>query len=500
MKFSKKTLLYFFIFALLVVLSRLPSYNILLDTDSSVNAFFARQILRGETLYDRFHTAHHLPGIYYTFLFSFNLFGDQPAAPKLLLFAFIFAGTWLLFLMGRSFFDELTGALGAFFYILGTSQHYLAGNTVEMEHFANMPMIASIFLFYTFIKRNASPVQYIWIGILGAICILYKVTFIASLASVGVAVLISAWMERGQTGNVKKMLLRLAGIAVGVAIPLSLVGLYFANLGLWQRFMLVFTLGFEYANDQSLIVPFPKPFGFPLFMLAMTNIVLLIIGLIGAYRLTYRSITLRTSENLIDITLVLWLIFSLILAGFRGGGYQHYVLVVIPPLVMTAANEIASSYYRWQPVATEKQASFGAGFITFLILLNFLWRNIELYRYYFINPSDRQGTFQVEQARQTEVFDYIRSNTTREDFIYIWSIKLQTYYYADRLPPIDILWPSYVSATGPPERIFDPRTKYIVVADSNIFSRPEWLLKGLEQYYFLETTINGMEIYRRTGL
>ena len=76
---------------------------------------------------------------------------------------------------------------------------------------------------------------------------------------------------------------------------------------------------------------------------------------------------------------------------------------------------------------------------------------------------------------------------------------MQLYYYADRLPPIDILWPPYVSATGPPERIFNQRTKYIVVDDIKIFSRPEWLLDGLEQNYQLETVINRMEIYRRMG-
>jgi len=57
----------------------------------------------------------------------------------------------------------------------------------------------------------------------------------------------------------------------------------------------------------------------------------------------------------------------------------------------------------------------------------------------------------------------------------------------------------YVSATGPPERIFNARTKYIIVDNAKIFSRPAWLLTGLEQNYQLETTINGMEIYRRIG-
>src|ERR1044071_8637653 len=105
----KITLLYFTTLTLLVVVLRLPSLNLLLDTDSSVNAFFARQMLRGEILYDRFHPAHHLPGIYYTFVLAFKLFGDNPVAPKLLLVVFMFASTWFLFLIGSTLFNDFVG-------------------------------------------------------------------------------------------------------------------------------------------------------------------------------------------------------------------------------------------------------------------------------------------------------------------------------------------------------------------------------------------------------
>lgn len=495
--FKKETLVYFIVLALLVVLSRLPSLNLILDMDSSANAFFARQILRGETLYDKFHTAHHLPGIYYTFVYAFKLFGDQPIAPRLLMIAFIFSGTWLLFLLGRIFFNDLIGILGAFFYILGSSQQYLAGNTAEMEHFANPFMIAVFLVFFILLKKNSQPVHFIWVGVLGAVCILYKIIFVGSLAAIGVSVFIAAWMERGQTGSVQKLLFRLVAIGVGLAIPLVMTGLYYASLGLWDRFMLVFEFGFKYANDQSLIVPFPKPFGFPLFMLAMNNIALLVFGLFGAYRMIRRSFPLRTVENQMYLTLVIWLVFSLILAGFRGGGYQHYVLITIPPLALLGGVEISLTWQRWQSSASKTQATIGASVMVALVFLIFLWRNYDLYRQFIPAHPGAMTEFQTSQNNKKAVFEYIKENTSPDDFIYIWSINIQAYYYADRLPPIDILWPSYVSATGPAERIFDPRTKYIIVDDPAVLAIPDWLILGLEQYYVLETTINNMEIYRR---
>lgn len=501
MSVSKKTtLLYFIILALVVVVLRLPSLNLLLDTDSSVNAFFARQMLHGELLYGKFHPAHHLPGIYYTFMVAFKLFGDNPVAPKLLLVVFMLASTWLIFLIGRTFFNDLTGLLGAFFYILTSSQLYLAGMTAEMEHFANLPLIATMFLFLILLRKNAHAVQFIWVGLLGAICVLYKITFVGSLAAVGISMLIWAWLEKSQPGGGKKLFPHFSLTAIGFMLPLAFVGGYFASMGLWQRLMLVFTLGFNYVNDTSLIVVFPKPFGFPLFMVAMNNITLLVFGLFGAYRLIRRTFPLRTPENLTDLTLVLWLIISFALAGFRGGGFPHYPLISIPPLALMGGIEISSNYQRWQSTSSKKQAWLGAGLMTALIFINFLWRNYDLYRQYIPNQPGQETAYQAVQDHQDAVFDYIKLHTTPDDFIYVWSINLQLYYYADRLPPIDILWPSYISATGrPPERIFNQRTKYIVVDDIKIFSRPQWLLDELKQNYHLETVINGMEIYRRVG-
>ena len=494
---KKETLIYFILLALLVVGLRLPSIDLLLDTDSSANAFFARQMLRGEILYDKFHPAHHLPGIYYTFVLAFKLFGDNPAAPKLLLIAVMLASTWLIFLIGGAFFNEQAGVLGAIFYVLASSQLYLAGMTAEMEHFANLPLIATMFAFLILLRKNSSTVPFIWVGLLGAICISYKIIFIGSLAAAGIAILIVAWTEKGQADNEKRLLFRLSAIAFGLILPLALVGGYFASIGLWQRLLLVFTLGLNYVNDASLIVAFPKPFGFPLFMIAMNNIALLVFGLFGTYRLIRRAIPLRTSENLTDFTLALWLIISLALAGFRGGGFPHYPLIAIPPLALIGGIEISLNYQSWQIKSSKKQAQLGAGLMTALIVINFLWRNYDLYRQFIPDKPGQETTYQSSKEQQNTLFDYIKSHTTPDDLIYVWSINMQLYYYADRMPPIDILWPSYVSATGPPERIFNPRTKYIVVDDVKIFSRPQWLLNGLEQNYRLEKVINGMEIYRR---
>jgi hypothetical protein len=499
----KKTLWISF-FTLLIFIIRLPSLNAILDTDSSVNAFFARQMMNGEILYDKYHPAHHLPGIYYTFVFAFKLFGDSSIAPKLLLLFFFVASTWLIFRMGCVFFDDYAGILGAIFYVLASSQVTLSGMTFEMEHFANLPLTATLFLYLILLRKNSPAIQFIWVGVLGAVCILYKIIFIGPMAAIGISIIAEAWLERKQPGNGKKIFLRTISIILGFMIPLVLVGGYFASMGLWNRVVLVFTLGFNYFNDKALLpggMVFPKPFGFPLFMIAMNNIALLVFGSIGTYRLIRCAFPMRNSQDLTQFTLVLWIIISFGLAGLRGSGFAHYVLVVVPPLSLMAGFEISTTYQRWQTTAPGKRALFGAGVMMILVVINFFWRNYDLYHRYIqyslgqASQKDEYFTYAQDQVEVLAVIDYLKLHSTSEDYIYVWSTNLQAYYYADRLPPMEILWPEYVSATGAPQRIFNPLTKYIIVDPVKI--RPQWLTDGLEMKYVLEAIVEEQEIYRR---
>ena len=96
-----------------------------------------------------------------------------------------------------------------------------------------------------------------------------------------------------------------------------------------------------------------------------------------------------------------------------------------------------------------------------------------------------------------KIAQYLQSHTTKDDFIYTWSDNAQIYYLTDRQAPIDIIWPSYAEATGPYQRIFIPRTKYIIVGNSIVAAKPNWLSKELEKSYTLETIIEDMKIYHR---
>jgi hypothetical protein len=364
------------------------------------------------------------------------------------------------------------------------------------------------------LRKDATAVQFIGVGMLGAVSFLYKVTFVAPLAIAGVSIFAVGWLERYRGGNARRVLLRLGALAIGFVLPLLFAGGYFAGAGLWPRLMLVFSYGSAYFNDTARMgmmgdLLFPRPFGFPLFMMAMNNLALLLFGSIGTYRLARRAFPLRTLDQVADFALVSWVVASFALTGLRGGGFAHYVIIVIPPLAMAAGIEISAAYNRWKDSISAKRAFVFANVATLLVVANFIWRNFDLYRYYLPYKSGRYSFEEFTRGlsfdglswpgRELAVAEYIEAHTTPDDRIYVWGIYMQLYYYADREPPIDFLWPSYVSATGPPQRIFEARTRYLIVDSEELYFRPQWLIDGLERQYVLETVINNYEIYRRLG-
>jgi hypothetical protein len=346
---------------------------------------------------------------------------------------------------------------------------------------------------------------------LGAISMLYKIIFIAPLAVAGISILILAWLERDQVRSLERAFLRIAWMFLGFVIPLVAVGIYFASQGLLDRLFWVFKIGFGYIHGGGMFEWLPPPFGFPIFWMGVNNTVLLIFGLQGAYRCARRAIPLRDMNQMTNLMLVLWFVVSFMEAGLRRGSWEHYALLVVPPLSLMGAYEISAAYQRWKLNGTGSRARLGAGIMTGLVLLNSVAMNYDFYSHYILYElgeitreefahgyTGTSGT--GPNAFYAEVIgEYLQGHTTSDDLIYLASNNVQSYYYADRKPPVQVLSPDYLFLAGPPEQIFDPRTKYIVLDQPDRINRPQWLMDGLKRDYSLETVIGGQEIYRRNS-
>jgi hypothetical protein len=178
---------------------------------------------------------------------------------------------------------------------------------------------------------------------------------------------------------------------------------------------------------------------------------------------------------------------------------------------MMGAYEINAAQERWKTSKSSQQAMLGVGIMSALVVLNFIVMDYSFYSHYVsykLGDISRQdfilgyrGTSGTGLAAlNAEIIgDYLQAHTSSNDRIYLATDNVQSYYYADRKPPVEVLWPDYLFAFGSPDQVFSPHTKYIVLDKPENLNHPQWLMDGLHRDYHLETIIGGQEIYRRNS-
>lgn len=506
--------LIFLLLALLVLLLRLPSLEQPFDNDSSANAYHARLIIQGEPLYGSHHPAHHLPGIYYTNAFAFLLFGDTVWAVKFFLLLWIIAATYLIYRLGSLMMDRLAGILGALFFAVLTSHLWLWGTTAETELFANLPRIAAVLLLMYLVSKQAAPWHFVWVGLLAAVAFLFKAVYLSPLVLTAFVLLVELWWHREGISNWQSAFVRGAWTGAGFLFGVLPVLLYFWAIDLLPRLWLVFSLGREYvqfrnADPETLLL---WPF-YGIIALGKNNLALLVYSFSGfAFILltTYRQSRSATQrQNLLPFYIAVWYFLSFVEAQVTRVFFYHYYLLIVPALALLAAwfvAKLCDDVYR-----SEQQGRWLVPLIVSCLLLPALFisagQNLNYYNQYvqyktgritrtdFIRDSWPGVGSQLVMVQ--ELADYIAKQTAPDEQIYYWSGGVQLYYLANRRSSLDVIWPLYAEATGPYQRIFSQKTKYLILGESNNMPRPEWLEAGLIDDYALETIIHGQEVYRR---
>ncbi len=492
----------------LVVLVRLPSIQQPLDNDSGAIAYHARLINQGEPLYGTHHPAHHLPGSYYTYAFIFRILGDNPASLKIALIFVVWLTAWLLFLLGRQLAGEKAGFLAAAFFALIGSMTNLLGDSAEIELFANLPLTLGIWLAARLIQKRSQPAVYILAGMVGALAFLYKVNYLASLAALGVAILLEAVLEKKNTGWIT-FIWRSLALLCGVGIVLGPVVGYFISLGYWERFLLVFQMGVNYVGMNQ-----AQPVSFfiliPILIILQANAALFVISMVGAIRIikqTPQVLRSDRSQGLVHILVVTWLVVSIFEVGSSRMPFPHYGLLLIPPLSLVTALEIIA-IYKQIPKSSFRLACLPALMVA-MIIANTLFTSRNYLGGYFqyitgqktCTEFVRQDTGLGDQKNEAILTaNYLASHTFPTETIFLWSDQAQIYYHANRRASTDIIWPQYIAALGSPERVFVSRPRYIVIGPvflKNYQTPPDWLVQELASHYSYETTIGPNSLYRR---
>ena len=513
---SKPTLLVWIGLLGLILLLRVPTLSFPFENDSGAIAYHARYITRSEPLYSTHHPSHHLPGAFYLYALSFQLFGDQVASVKWVLLLWIWVTVCLIYQLGAKIGNRTIGLGAAILAAVLYSHIELSGQSARVEMFLGLGHVAAVLLLVHTLQRQGSRRNFFFIGIIGGLTFMFKATALSGFGLACIACLM-AWRRQPNRPGLNLFLQRILLLGLGFLSSLLPVLLYFASLNLLPRLLMIFTLARQYIGvarpglegPQYLIL-------YPLAVLAKNNFLILIAALSGlVFVLRPRSekteLIGTTNEGVSTpyfIYIAIWFGLAFIETGTSRTYLQHYYLVFVPPLTLLAAWFLYKLYVDIQPHVQRRTAVSILVIAISAIFFLSIQQNFPFY-YHFIRYAiglEDFDTFLLEGFPdagnivriERDLADYLRSHTEPSDTIYYWSNFMELYYFADRRCAIAFIWPIYAEASGEYPQIF--QAKYIVIGNNTIFGLdeiPQWLPEGLHEHYVLETTIHEQAIYRR---
>lgn len=500
----------------------------ILDTDEATYASIAALMNEGGRLYAEGGVDNKPPGIYWTYAAVFALFGRYAMFEVHLLKVLVVVATAAVVAAitrragGRGFEPAAFALYGVF-----TAAHYPKMAAANTEAFMMLPLCASFLVLLAPSSRRSAgvdepafatgPLRACASGVLVGVACLFKQVAAVNLVLVCVAVLVArraqadAALHGGDDGR-----RRSAGAAssigaglLGFAVVLGAVALLFARRGtlddLW-RWTVVKVL-FEYGPGifaQGVDVPLARfAASFPQLLLFTALLWLL------------AASAARRGRRLPDVdrALLAWCALGLVAAFAGGRFYGHYYIQVIGPLAVVGALELRRLHAALPPRRRRARAAIAA----FLVVAPAAYAVHDTARYEPI--SDRYG---APDPDWRPVVDHLRRVTAPDDRLFVWGMCAPLYVLADRVPatrfvgflrgfprssglPADHswdagpdVWPVLLQdlRARPPRLIVDTSTAdYQGFGAYPMSSVPA--LRDLLVDYELETTVAGVDLYRR---
>ncbi|MDD2483370.1 MAG: hypothetical protein PHE32_00095 [Candidatus Shapirobacteria bacterium] len=385
--------------------------------DEGIYLVLGQAIRKGVTLYSQIHD-NKPPSLYYLAAFSQTVFGF-----RLLLLFFMIPTIYFFYRLSQKFLSIKVSKIATFIFLILTSIPLFEGNIANAEVFMLLPTLFGVFL----LTKNKPNLNIIVIsGFLLGLAFTIKIPVAIEFA------FLCLWLFIDNLTSFKKAFLNIKNIiifTVAFLLPITLWGIYYYFQGAFKPFLVASLLqNFGYLSSWSTGTQSASP--------ASGGIVSRFVILLIAWALIYLLKIKKIIPSNFSF-LLFWFSSTIFGVLLSGRPYPHYLIQALPPLVL-----IIVQIFNFKDKKIQFLSLFSFFFLA-LVLFKFKFYFYPVFKYYnnFYSYSlgkksttDYQNYFGPQVSDTYKISDFIKSNTTQDDKIFIWGDEPYIYALSNLLP------------------------------------------------------------------
>lgn len=435
--------------------------------DEGIYLTIGLALRRGLGLYSQIHD-NKPPLIYWLAALA----DGSQAWLRLILLLWSLVTVWVFYLLARQFFSVRASRWTTAVFAILTSVPIIEGNIANSEVFFILPTILAFLL--------ALKQREFWAGVSLGMAALFKIPSVFEIA-----VWPAIWLASPGLFKIKKILLLVAGATV--PIILSLV--WFAFNGQLKDYVLAAGVqNFGYVGIWKVDIGFLG--SLPNRVILAGLVTLCVMALVRTKKITEKV-----------GAVAVWWIIALFAALLSNRPYPHYLMQLVPALVLGIAIALTGSG-RHKLIFGALTGSLLIGLVIFKF---YSYRPLGYYQNFF-NWVTKQKTsadyfayFDNRVTTNYQVAKILKNNSSIDDRVFIWGEESMVFVLSKRLPATKYFVKHHIEALGTANdtwrelRLNLP--KYMLTyAD---IPTPPPLEVLLDDYFILEQTIGNTKIWRR---
>lgn len=378
------------------------------------------------------------------------------------------------FLAKKLFSSQKITYIATVFFAILFATPLIEGNIANAENFMLLPILLSAHLVF---KSRLLFVA----GVLLSLAFLIKIVAIFDFLAF---FLFISFIYYKKGAAIKNVIQRIAPFIIGFLIPIGITAIILFLQGSFTALIQsVFLQMFGYVGHGNKLV-LPQGLLFVKLLLLLSAVLFL-----------FRRRTIYTKGFLF---VLLWFAFSLFNAFFAQRPYTHYLLVLLPSIILLLGFAFLEKTY--------KKTTILILFVSLILIMNsfrMYGKPISYYANFLLFITNNKSFssylnfFDRRTSKNYEVAQYVKFHTRANESIFLWGNSAQIYALANKLPPGRFIVAYHAKASSATlqetqREIIFAKPKYIIIESGEDFI--PYALLGYSQKITIHDTI----IYERT--